>query len=65
MRTPSVRRITFSIRPGAGVMAGRVASGSLAEVLANKRSPTGRYLTGTGTFPAQGKKEAVAGSRLD
>jgi excinuclease ABC subunit A len=42
----------LDLGPGAGVHGGEVvASGSLADVLANKRSLTGRYLTGELSIP--------------
>jgi excinuclease ABC subunit A len=42
----------LDLGPGAGVHGGEVvASGSLADVLANKRSLTGRYLTGEMSIP--------------
>jgi excinuclease ABC subunit A len=51
--------------PGAGVRGGRVvAAGTVAEVAANERSPTGRYLSGRDKIPVPKVRRPGTGDRL-
>ncbi len=54
----------LDLGPGAGVHGGEVvAAGSLAEVLANKRSLTGRYLTGELNIPVPKERKQPSKDR--
>ena len=51
--------------PGAGERGGEVvAQGSLAEILADQRSLTGRYLSGEAKIPTHGERRAGSGKYL-